>query len=87
MQYTRLESTPCSKKCSDPSRLWRVNNHSYIGGYYDAVTPELMQEILARGLISVSSEVYRDRISCSSGNSTHNLPAWRVSWWRASAAH
>ena len=56
--YTGQDTTPCSKKCSDPPRVWHVSNYSYIGGYYGAATPELMQEeILARGPISVSFEV------------------------------
>ena len=67
--YTGQDSTPCSKKCSDSPRLWRVSNYSYVGGFYGAATPELMQEeILARGPISVSFEV---------GDQTHSISANR----------
>ena len=92
--YTGMDTTACSKKCTDAPRLWQVSNYrsavshrthctvtmqpcthwhslyhlfagvlccSYIGGYYGAATPELMQaEMLARGPISVSFNVYDD---------------------------
>lgn len=53
-----------------------VCGHSYIGGYYGATTAELMQaEMLARGPISVSFQVYDDFMQYSDGVYTHNFTA------------
>ena len=74
MPYTGTDSTACSSKCTTSPRLWTVSNYSYVGGYYGATTAELMQaEILARGPISVSFQVYDDFMQYSSGIYTHNF--------------
>ena len=76
MPYTGIDTTPCSSKCTNSTRLWQVSNYSYIGGYYGATTAELMQaEMLARGPISVSFNVYDDFFSYKSGVYTHQFTA------------
>ncbi len=72
--YTGNDAAPCTNKCADSPRQWQVSNYSYVGGYYGATTPQLMQaEILARGPISVSFNVYDDFFAYSSGVYTHNF--------------
>ena len=70
--YTGTDTTSCARKCTDPARLWRVSNYSYIGGYYGACTAEKMQrEIMEHGPISVSFQVYNDFTIYTGGIYTH----------------
>jgi len=69
--YTGTDGN-CDKKCNNPSRLYKVNDYWYNGGYYGADNATIMQnEILARGPISVSFQVYDDFFNYKDGIYTH----------------
>lgn len=72
--YTGKDGTPCSYTCNgNTTHLWTsTNQYTYVGGYYGAVTPALMQqEILKNGPVSVSFEVYSDFQLYAGGIYTH----------------
>lgn len=51
----------CDKKCSNSSIRVRVENYSYVGGFYGASTEhKMMKEIYRNGPIAVSFIVYPD---------------------------